>query len=125
MSSSNPQPQGPPSNSSKLDKILHRLIQHYHAIGQLKTPPNKTDFKKAKTELEALLQSERQSLLAELGESLPETVHAEYCDLNKQWNNPEDVLCSCDKNPQDRYRDQVLTIIKELNNPSGATKGTV
>lgn len=101
--------QGPPTNSSKLDKILHRLIQHYHAIGQLKTPPNKTDFKKAKTELEALLQSERQSLLDELKKNLPRKQ-----ELFKQQINLTDY-----QKGLNFYRDQVLTIIKELGNPSG------
>lgn len=38
-------------NSIDLDKILHRMAQHYQAVAQERTPPNKTDFAKAKSDI--------------------------------------------------------------------------
>lgn len=69
---------------AKLDRILHRLIVHYDAVARAKTPPNKTDFAKAKAALLQLLRDREAEARLSEWDWIKEHSYANEADVNYQ-----------------------------------------
>jgi hypothetical protein len=81
----------PTDLDKQLDGTLHRLILHYHAVGQLKTPANKTDFKVAKQQILSLFTKELKEVERKSRIELPDLPYFEVRAFDKKgtmWVSP-------------------------------------